>query len=163
MKITKLLLLLCAVAVPLSLAGCTAEKTDTAQQANGPNHEHDHSHESGPHGGHLIELGDEQYHLEWNHDDEAHALTFYVLDGAAKNEVKIPAENLQINVSVGEDTKSFDVPAVRADGEDTTALFETDDEDLFALIEDESVKATIDAQIDGKPFQGTIEHHHHDH
>ena len=149
---------------PFRLPVAPRKRPTTAEHGDDHDHDHGHSHEeAGPHGGHLIELGEEEYHLEWNHDDEAHALTFYVLDGAAKKEVKIPAENLQINVSVGEDTKSFDVPAIRADGEETTALFETDDADLFALIEDDAVKATIDAQIDGKAYQGSIEHHHHDH
>ncbi|PQO28274.1 hypothetical protein [Blastopirellula marina] len=163
MKIGKLLLLVCAFVVPISLAGCTSEKTDTAGHEEGHDHDHEgHSHEeSGPHGGHLIELGEEAYHLEWAHDDGT--LTFYVLDGAAKEEVKIPAENLQINVTVEGETKSWDVPAVRAEGEDTTAKFETKDESLFALVNDDETKATVDVEIEGKPYQGAIEHHHHGH
>ena len=162
MKIGKLLLLLCVFTVPVTLAGCTSEKTDTAGHEEGHDHDHDHE-EAGPHGGHLIELGEEAYHLDWNHDDKTKTLTFYVLDGAAKEDVKIPAENLQINVTVGGETKSWNVPAVRADGEETTAKFETTDPDVFALLSDDETKATVDVEIEGKPYQGEIEHHHHGH
>lgn len=165
MKFGKLILLLFAFAVPVSLAGCTSEKTDSAGHEEGHDHDHEgHDHEAaGPHGGHLIELGEEEYHLEWSHDDETKTLTFYVLDSAGKEEVKIPGENLQVNVTVEGNTKSWDVPAVRADGEETTAKFETADPDLFALLEAEEAAATVDVEVDGKPYQGKIEHHHHGH
>ncbi len=165
MKIGKLLLLVCAFTVPIALAGCTSEKVDTTQHEEGHDHEHEgHDHEdTGPHGGHLIELGEEAYHLEWTHDDETKALTFYVLDSAGKEEVKIPAEKLQVNVTVEGETKSWDVPAVRADGEETTAKFETTDKQVFALLSDDETKATVDVEIEGKPYEGEIEHHHHGH
>lgn len=174
MKIGKLLLILCALAVPFTLSGCNTAKTDTAtngEHADGDGHDHGedghdhgeegHSHDLGPHGGHLIELGGEKYHLEWEHDDEAKALTFYVLDGDAKNDVAIAAENIKITVAVDDAKKDFDVPAVRPEGEEKTAKFETKDADLFALVTADEANATVTLEIEGTPFEGEIEHHAH--
>ncbi len=176
MKIGKLLLILCALAVPFTLSGCNSAKPDA--DAGHADHDHDHgeeghdhddhdhaegghSHELGPHGGHLIELGGEKYHLEWDHDDEAKILTFYVLDGAAKEEVAIAGDNITINVTVDDAKQDFAVPAVRKEGEEKTAKFETKDADLFALVTADEAKATVALEIEGTPFEGEIEHHAH--
>lgn len=172
MKIGKLLLILCALAVPFTLSGCNTAKTDTTDNGehvddhghDGHDHGHGeggHSHDLGPHGGHLIELGGEKYHLEWDHDDEAKVLTFYVLDGDAKNDVAIAGENITITVAVDDAKKDFAVPAVRAEGEETTAKFETKDADLFALVTADEAEATVTLEIEGTPFEGEIEHHAH--
>src|SRR5688500_14491837 len=43
---------------------------------DGHGHAHAHSHaDEGPNGGHLIELGNEEYHGEWLHDDDSGKLT----------------------------------------------------------------------------------------
>ena len=165
MRIGKLLLIVCVLAIPFTLSGCTGAKPTTGGDTatSGDEHGHDHGHdehEEGPHGGHLIELGDEQYHLEWSHDDETKALTFYVLDGDAKLEVPIKADAITVNVTVEGASKPFDVPAVRKEGEMSAAKFETKDPNLFALLEDENVKATAIVEIEGKPYEGALEHHH---
>ena len=38
-------------------------------------HDHDHAHMHGPNGGPVLELGDEEYHAEWLHDDESGKVT----------------------------------------------------------------------------------------
>lgn len=164
MKIGKLLLILTAAFVPLALCGCTGDagNTNTAQ-TGGDDHGHSHSHEEGPNGGHLIELGGEKYHLEWLHDDEAKTLTFYVLDAEGKNEVPIAAENIAVNFSVDGATKTFEVPAVREEGATETAKFEITDEDLYALITADEAEATVVLDINGESFEGEIEHHDHHH
>lgn len=171
---------LCMAVVTLPLAGCgSAESPDAAQQErSGHEQEHDHGHDhdqnhshghnhshsdSGPHQGHLIELGDESYHLEWTHDDSSKTLTFYVLDSTAKEDIEIPAENIDIHVSVADATTKYEVPAVREEGGTQTAKFEITDPDLFALLEDAKVKVIAEVQIDGNPYQGPMEHHHHGH
>jgi len=172
MKIGKYLLILCALAVPFTLSGCNTASTDTADSGeHADDHGHGeeghshgdegHSHEMGPHGGHLIGLGGEKYHLEWDHDDEAKILTFYVLDADAKEDVAIADENIQVTVAVDDSKKDFDVPAVREEGADTTAKFETKDADLFALVTDDEAKATVTLEIKGTPYEGEIEHHAH--
>src|SRR3990167_6278455 len=62
---------------------------------------HDHAHpETGPNGGHLVELGEEEYHIEWTHDDKSGLVTLYVLDGAAKSTVPVAAETISITAKV---------------------------------------------------------------
>ncbi|MBA2116397.1 hypothetical protein [Bremerella alba] len=174
MKIGKLLLILCAMVVPFTLSGCNTAKTDTADSGeHADDHGHDHgedghshgdeghSHDLGPHGGHLIELGGEKYHVEWDHDDEAKILTFYVLDADAKKDVAIADENIKITVAVDDAKKDFEVPAVRSEGETTTAKFETKDADLFALVTADEANATVTLEIEGTPYEGEIEHHAH--
>lgn len=65
---TSSLLWLAAIG-PLLISGCgTPDTTKPAEQTEGEHaheHSHGHGHEvSGPHGGHLIEPGEEAYHLE---------------------------------------------------------------------------------------------------
>lgn len=164
MKIGKLLLILSAALVPLTLSGCTGDagNTNTAQ-TGGDDHGHSHSHEEGPHGGHLIELGGEKYHLEWLHDDEAKKLTFHVLDAEGKTDVPITAESIAVNFTVDGATKTFEVPAVREEGATETAKFEITDEDLYALITADEAEATVELEIEGTSYEGEIEHHDHHH
>ncbi|PQO38030.1 hypothetical protein [Blastopirellula marina] len=172
MKLRTMMLLLCVAMASVAMTGCGSSATNNSAPQEEPehndDHDHDHSHahshaESGPHGGHLIELGDEAYHLEWKHDDSTETLTFFLLDGAAKEVVKIPAESISINVAVGDATRTYEVPAVRDEGEGKTDKFEISNPDLFALIEDGKVKATVLVEIETESYQGPIEHHHHGH
>jgi len=166
MTVRSLILLLCTAVISFPLVGCGSSDTHDAahQEEHGHDHGHDHNHaESGPHGGHLIELGDEAYHLEWKHDEASKTLTFYVLDSTAKEEIEIPAEAIKINVTVGDAANAYDISAVRDEGAEQSAKFETTDPDLFALLEDDHVEATVLVEIEGKQFDGSIEHHHHGH
>lgn len=45
--------------------------------------------ETAPHGGILLEMGEEQGHLELIHDPKSGKLSIYVLDGKARNSVMI--------------------------------------------------------------------------
>ena len=89
------------VCTSLSLAlftftGCTppAEKKPAADQHD--DHAHDHPSE-GPHGGHLIELGNEEFHAELHHDDASKTVAIYILDKQAKNPVAIEETELTLN------------------------------------------------------------------
>lgn len=138
-------------------------------------HDHDghdhagHSHAAlGPNGGHLIELGDEQFHLEWVHDDDAGKLTVYVLDGNAKELVPIPAEKMTIVKKLGERTDSYDLVAVGRKGETPkSAKFEIVDKALIEALTlvGDGVEASITADINGKSFTKEFTKHedHHGH
>ena len=58
---------------------------------------HDHPSD-GPHHGHLIELGKEEYHAEFIHDEKNSTVTIYILDGTAKNVVPIDSKEILINL-----------------------------------------------------------------
>lgn len=163
---------LLASLVVVALSGCntaspTADKsTGKATDEHAHDHAHDHPHE-GPHGGNLIELGEEEYHGEWTHDD-AGKVAVYILDGAAKKTVPIAAEKVTIDVKVGENLTSFDLPAInRTTGDMPTAYqFETVEPKLKGALEaaGKGIDATLKVDINGKPFVGKIEPgHSHDH
>src|SRR5260221_6394376 len=125
-----------AALVGLWLAGCTspANHSEKAPQAgNAHDHEHDHAHH-GPHNGHLMEIGDEEYHAEWTHD-ESGKVTFYILDGEAKKEVPIAAEEIVIDVKIGDHQPvTYRLAAINPmDGK--SATFEIIDKQLLGVLE----------------------------
>src|SRR3954447_6501560 len=98
-----LIAMIVAIASGIAVAGCNHaahDKDKTATTAEGHHHEgHDHAHH-GPHHGHLMELGAEEYHAEWTHN-ESGKITVYILDGEAKKEVPIEADEIAIDVKLG--------------------------------------------------------------
>jgi len=163
----------CNPAAPPSSTGGSGTTTDShAHEGNdhaGHDHAHDHAHH-GPHGGHIMVIGEEQYHAEWKHDDATGTVTFYILDAEAKNEVPIAAEKITIEVKLGEkDPIVYELLAVNPSGEQKkTAQFEIVDKELLAVIEGltpeaKGVVATLTVDINGTPFSQKIEKEAHDH
>ena len=129
-------------------------------------HGHAHSHEAlGPHEGHVIELGDEEYHVEWLHDDESGLVTVYILDSAMKAEVPIEARTLTVEYTVGKEQHPHELTAVESEGSDgtKTARFEVTSKSLISALKmaGQGVDATIAIEIDGKPFTAKFEHGSH--
>ena len=131
----------------------------------GHDHEHDHAHH-GPHGGHVMVVGAEEYHAEWTHD-EAGKVTFYILDAAAKNEVPIAAEKVTVEVQVGEnEPRTYELLAVNPQGDEMkTAQFEITDKEFEGALElaGKGTTATLIATIDGKEFRSEVKEHSHEH
>src|SRR5262245_16215513 len=103
----------CGFVAAIGLSGCTAE-TKPAPSAEGEHHAgdgHDHGHEGGhehaheaegPHHGHIIELGNEEYHAELTHDDATKTVTIYLLGKDAATAVAIAEPEVVLNlVSAG--------------------------------------------------------------
>src|SRR5213078_4877535 len=103
-----------AALVAFWLGGCNKANNSGATKPGetaAHDHEHDHVH-NGPHHGHLMELGEEEYHAEWTHD-ESGKVTFYILDAEAKKEVPVSADEIVIDVKVGNNpSKSYELTAV---------------------------------------------------
>ena len=60
-----------------------------------------HAHpEHGPHGGELLEVGKEEFHLELIIEEKKKELVVYLLDGQAKNFVAIDAPFLVVNLKM---------------------------------------------------------------
>ena len=57
-----------------------------------------HTHDAPPHGGMLVELGDGSYHLEFVLDTASTILTAYVLDGAAKEPVRLSQSRIDLKM-----------------------------------------------------------------
>ncbi|MBA4016285.1 MAG: hypothetical protein C0483_03770 [Pirellula sp.] len=123
----------------------------------------EHAHPSeGPHGGHLIELGDEQYHVELIHDDKAGEVTFYILDSSAKKAVPIDAVELVVNLKHGGKAEQFKIAAKPESGETagTSSRFFSADKELAGDLDAEGADAQLVVTISGKQFRGAIEHEH---
>jgi hypothetical protein len=145
------------------LAGCGANvKQDTAPDGDA----HGHSHPSaGPHGGSLIELGNQAYHAEILHDESDDRITIYLLDSTAKTPVAISAPDLTINVKREAGGVQFLVTAApdTDDAEGTSSRFEITDAALMADIESDT-PAQLVVKIEDAQYRGDIEHtHDHEH
>ena len=72
-----------SIALPMLLvvASCSDEKHEEKPGKSGAAA---HGHE-GPHGGHILEVGDHVAHLEVMHDESAGKMTIYVLGPDAKS------------------------------------------------------------------------------
>ena len=82
------------------LASCGVENDRSAvsnhnNQAKPPTHKHQHVP---PHGGAVVVLGEELYHLEFVLDETSAALHCYVLDGHMENFIRIQAAKLILEV-----------------------------------------------------------------
>lgn len=111
----------------LLLAGCSRH--------GGHGHEgHDHAshakHEHhAPHGGTVVVLGDEEYHLELVRDAATGTLSAYVLDGELEKFIRIDTPTLTIVATVAGEARTLELAAVAstATGESVgdTSHFET--------------------------------------
>src|SRR5688500_333066 len=159
---------LLALGLTFWVAGCngtSAPATTTPTDEHG--HEgHDHSHAHGLHGGHIIEIGEEEYHAEWTHDDSG-KITVYVLDAELKKEVPIEADSISIDTVVGPKMNSFQLVAVdRTEGDlPKASKFEIVDQQLLGVLTalSKEVTATLKLTINGKPYEAKIEHDDHGH
>jgi hypothetical protein len=163
--------LFATLAVPallsLVISGCgdsTTSNPDTATNgtpsATEAGHEHAHASE-GPHGGTLIELGNEEYHAELVHDEQAGSVTIYLLDSAAKVSVPIEAADVSINLAHegrGEQFK-LSASADESDPQGKSSRFVSTDAELAEELDHEHAEAQLAVTINGKPYRGTIEHH----
>src|SRR5262245_5010539 len=118
-----------AIAVLFALAGCQPPTATKGPADKDAAHDHEHVHH-GPHGGHIMELGAEEYHAEWTHD-EGGKVTFYLLDSAIKKEVPIAAEEITIDVKIGDHAPvTYKLPAINPqDGK--SAKFEVVNKELL--------------------------------
>lgn len=187
--------LLCLVAVisfSVSLAGCGANSaTDAAVSAQSGHYEgdgHDHSGEAaghfegdghdhgnedahahpteGPHGGHLIELGNEEYHAELLHDEATHKVTIHLLDSTGQQSVTQPLPEITMQLFQDGKFVSYTLKAVPEPRTSNGAASEyelVDAELCDTLCHVEAVQGRLHVTIAGKPYTGTIEHDSHDH
>jgi hypothetical protein len=123
-----------------------------------------HEHEHGPHGGHLVELGEEQYHAEVVFDAKAAKITIYILDGTAKNPSPTEAKEITLKLAIGGKPESFSVPAApqTGDPQGKSSRFElAGNAGIKSHIKDEEdLKGSVTATLGGKSFTGEIKHEH---
>lgn len=156
------------------LVGCGSDADQTASDglpdmppATVETAGHDHPSE-GPHHGHLIELGNEEYHGELVHDEESGTVTIYILDGSATKSVPIKAAEITVNLKHDGQGEQFKLAASpdESDPEGMSSRFVSNDEELGEDLHHEDTEAHVVLMIGEKSYRGKIEHEHdhgHDH
>ena len=128
----------------------------------GDGHEHGHAAE-GPHHGHLIELGKEEYHAELTHDEASKTMAVYLLDSSAKVSVPIPDPEILINVSVGGKPTQYKLAAVpeASDPPGQSSKFSLTNAELLDALEAPKMTGRLNVTIKGQSYIGPIEHEEH--
>jgi len=145
----------------LGVVGCGGDKPPAGTTAGIKSEEHDHP-SKGPHGGPLIELGKEEYHVEMIHDDAAGVVTFYVLDGKAQKAVPIPAVEVIVNLKHDGKPEQFKIPA-QADTKDpagNSSRFVSTDKELAEDLDHAGADAELVISIGDKQYRGKLAHDH---
>jgi len=123
-----------------------------------------HHHEAGPHGGHIIELGD--YHGEVVLGKDR-VLTLYVLGGDAVTAVPLADATAKVKAKAGTEIKEIVMVAAPLEGENDgkTSRFTAAADSLPAEIIDlEDLEGDVILVVAGKETTGAIAHDHdHDH
>lgn len=125
---------------------------------------HDHE-EKGPHGGSLVELGDEEYHAEFVMDEKANTATVYLLDGKAKEAVAIDSPDVLVNLKLEKMPKQVRLKAlpVKTDSKGKSSRFGVKDAELIKLLHQKGASAQLRVKIAGKSYSGKIDLDHDDH
>jgi hypothetical protein len=157
------------------IGGCGSKGDDFQEYGQAPErpaaggHDHDHAHAHGPNGGHLIELGDEEYHAELVFDEKTRATKLFILGPDAKTPVAIAAEGLTLHLDIGEKHTHLELVPAPAEGdpEGKSSCFAIAGEAVPAELDsEEKFEGHFDVEINGKPYEGEITHgagHAHDH
>ena len=160
-------LLAISLAVGFWVSGCTKPAAPpTTAKTDHDDHGHDHEHvHHGPHQGHLMVIGDEEYHAEWTHDASG-KVTFYILDAAAKTEVPIEADAITIEVKIGDNPpRKYELIAASAK-EGKASAFEIVDKEFAALfdqLKSTGLVLTLHVDIGGKHYSQQVKEHDHGH
>ncbi len=162
------MLVMLSLAFTTGCGGDAAKKTaEKSEHHEGDGHkagEAGHAHaEEGPHKGHLIELGKEEYHAELTHDDATHKVTIYLLDGEVKKSVAIAEKELTINLVVNGKPIQFKLPAAPQSGDPAgqSSRFELSDKALCDGWDAPKSTGRLNVMIAGKQFSGEINHEGH--
>jgi hypothetical protein len=160
------LLFIGSVALAL-IAGCNSGKQEYHEVNKGVRvKDQPHEHEHGPHGGHLVELGEEEYHAEVVFDPKSSKITVYVLDSTAKRPSPIDAKEIKLDLTIAGQPKPFAARAITSPKDPAnltiSSQFEVaDNPDIKANIKDEEdLKGTVTATVNGKTYTGKISHEH---
>lgn len=146
-------------------AGCNSETSAPATGGHDDSHSDEHAgHEHpthGPHGGDLVELGEEDYHAEIVHTDNDE-LVVYILSSDAKTAVPIEATEVVINAVHDGQPEQFKLAASadERDPEGKSSRFTSSDAELVDHVHHEDAQARLVVTIAGKQYKGKIAHEH---
>ena len=155
-------LVLASLAVCAVLIGCgdKADHGDHAAEVAGHDEGGAHDHDAlGPHGGHVIVLGEEEYHAELAHGEASHTVAVYLLDGEVKEPVTSGPAEVVLQVFQDGDFVDYTLAASGEPGGYSLASEALCD----LLAHSDALKGRIRVQIGDKEYVGIVEHTAHDH
>jgi hypothetical protein len=121
----------------------------------------------GPHGGGIVELGEEEFHAEVVLDHDAHSLRVFLLGPDMKTAATTAATELTLTP---EDGKALTLKAAPQDGESDgkASRFEIVDEAaVHDLLDAKMIHGDLKVKIGDKEFSGHVDYHlddvHHEH
>lgn len=127
----------------------------------------EHHHEEGPHGGHIIDLGDHEYRAELTMDEQSRQVTVYLLEHDTDDPVAIEAESITLNLRAGDQPTQVTLSATPQEGEaeGKSSRFQAPGDQIPEQIKDiEELEGELSVKIGEKSYTGEIEHDHdHDH
>ena len=151
-----------AFGAALAFAGCNNAPSTVSIPKNALPEGHGHA-EEGPHHGHLIELGEEEYHAELTHDEATKKVSVYLLDKSAKVAVPIADPEIVLNVAAG--AQPFQVKLLAApqpgDPAGQASCFSITDEKLLEALESPKATGRLNVTINGKSYVGEVAHGQH--
>jgi len=172
----RLFITLMGLGVCMVLSGCGPQADHDADHDHGAAGEHDHDHagaegnvgehghepaEEGPHGGHLIELGEGEHHAELAHDEATHTVTVHLLDADGRTPVE--ADGPKITLQIFRQGQFVDYTLTAAEGEGASTFSLVDEELCDTLLHADEIRGRLRVNIDGQEHTGMIDHHAHDH
>ena len=164
---TRILIDISVVLGLVLVAGCSADTGAEVADAPPADHGHDHadahSHE-GPHGGTLIDLGNDAYHAELLRDAGAGQIRVFLLDAKAAQAAPIEAASLTINLRHHDEAKQFQIAAkaLADDPDGKASCFVSNEEELLHALDHDHAQGSLVAMIEGKQYRGAIGHAHDD-
>ena len=152
-----------AFGLTFGACGCTSQKdykTVEAVKQAPPLPEHDHGHAAkGPHGGGIVELGEEEYHAEVVVDHDSESLAVYVLGKDAKTAEPVAATEISIALE-GKDPLTLKATPQADDGEGKASKFVIVDHDLVHVLMDTGfLHGDLRITIGDKPYLGHVDYH----
>jgi hypothetical protein len=139
------------LALLVAAPGCSEKAEKPAGGAKKAAHDHP---DKGPHGGPLVEWGDEDYHVEFTVDRAAKRATVYILDGSARKSAPIAADAVTLTLmSVQPPAQITLKPDPQADDpKGQSSRFSGVDERLAAA----ELEGELSTKIAGTPFSGSL-------
>ena len=122
-----------------------ADSNHTEPHATGEGHAH------GPHGGHVLEVGDHVAHLEVVHDEAAGKITLYVLGTDGKSPLAIEKAP-QLKLLTDDGPKVLDAKSQDGSGS-VYAVTDT-------ALQGHEPKGRVTIEVNGKVFNPALEHDH---
>lgn len=148
---------LVAILLALVVVGCGDAKDGPAAKASSKTAEPAHDHPEAPHGGELLELGEEEAHLELAHDSKGGNVTVYVLGRDAKTPIAVAAPTIVLSTKEG--PKEFTLTAVNPKADGTADTWKG----THAGLAGEPLDGRIRVTIAGKAYQSPLEAAPHNH